>query len=318
MNIRLCRRLGRSGMSQVVRILSTIAGGVLMLLAKNAGADTLYVSNPQNYSIEQFTSNGVASTFVGGNGYGNPLIEPYGLAFDSAGNLYEADGSANRIEKITPGGVVSVFATNGLGLPRGLAFDSAGNLYAANWGSRTIEKFTPNGVGTVFASTGLNAPNDLAFDSAGNLYVASGGNNTIVKFTPNGVGTVFASLITPVGLAFDAAGNLYVANEGWIEKYTPNGVGTVFASTGLDGPWGLAFDSAGNLYAVNELNNTIEEFAPNGVGTLFASTGLAEPTDIAIKPGLTIPEPSTWQLVSLGVAALVASRRLRWRSWRLS
>jgi DNA-binding beta-propeller fold protein YncE len=113
----------------------------------------------------------------------------------------------NTIVKFTPGGVGSVFASDGLNEPTGLAFDSAGNLYAANVGDDTIEKFTPDGVGSVFANSGVAFPEALAFDSAGNLYVAN--LATIAKFTPAGVGSVFASsgLSQPMGLAFtDDAG----------------------------------------------------------------------------------------------------------------
>ena len=60
----------------------------------------------------------------------------------------------NIIEKFTPGGVGSVFASSSDGLsdPEGLTFDSAGSLYAANFYAGTIEKFTASGVGSVLAS----------------------------------------------------------------------------------------------------------------------------------------------------------------------
>jgi hypothetical protein len=45
-----------------------------------------------------------------------------GLAFDSAGNLYAANGNNNTIEEFTPGGVGSVFANTGLSQPTFLAF----------------------------------------------------------------------------------------------------------------------------------------------------------------------------------------------------
>ena len=79
------------------------------------------------------------------------VISLAGLAFDAAGNLY-AGLSNNTIERFTPGGVGSVFAS-GLNEPYGLAFDTAGNLYVANFvSSDTIEQFTPGGVGSVFAT----------------------------------------------------------------------------------------------------------------------------------------------------------------------
>jgi DNA-binding beta-propeller fold protein YncE len=47
------------------------------------------------------------------------------------GDLFVANAIDNTIEKFTPGGVASVFASTGLHNPIGLAFDSAGNLYVA-------------------------------------------------------------------------------------------------------------------------------------------------------------------------------------------
>jgi hypothetical protein len=52
------------------------------------------------------------------------LISPYGLAFDSAGNLYASNYNDNTIEKFTPGGVGSVFANTGLSNPTFLAFST--------------------------------------------------------------------------------------------------------------------------------------------------------------------------------------------------
>jgi hypothetical protein len=121
------------------------------------------------------------------------------------GDLYVTNSGNNTIEKFTPGGVGSVFAT-GLGSPTGLAFDSAGNLFVASGGNNTIEKFTPEGLGSVFASTGLNEPFGLAFDSSRNLFVANFEGATIEKFTPGGVGSVFASTgLRPAFLAFEPA-----------------------------------------------------------------------------------------------------------------
>ena len=122
---------------------------------------------------------------------------PQALAIDKNGNLYVANGPNNTIEKITPGGSVSVFANTGFDTtPDGLAFDSGGNLYVACGASDTIEKFNPQGQGSVFASSGMNYPRGLAFDSSGNLYVAnnaanSGCDGTIEKFNAQGQGTIF-------------------------------------------------------------------------------------------------------------------------------
>lgn len=92
------------------------------------------------------------------------LNQPWGLAFDRAGNLFVSNSGDNRIYKFTPAGARTIFATTGAGLnnPRGLAFDSAGYLYVANAGSGSILKIPPGGfISSVFAS-GLNAPTSIA------------------------------------------------------------------------------------------------------------------------------------------------------------
>ena len=218
---------------------------------------------------------GTAQTHAG-------LLAPTG----PGSQLYVANRTIGTIQKITPGGVGSVFATSssGLQIPYGLAFDSAGNLFVANFhdvGS-FIMKFTPGGVGSVFASSGLNGARVPAFDSAVNLYVASPRNNRIMKFSPTGSDLgVFADsadgLNHPSGLAFDSAGNLYAANAvgNSIIKFTPGGVGSVFANTGLNGPASLAFDSRGNLYAANYYSSTIQKYPPPPAASGQSSRTLA-------------------------------------------
>ena len=163
--------------------------------------------------IFKFTPDGERIVFgtVPGTTPGNDLQPSWGLAFDSAGNLYAADGGAQTIFKFAPNGTRTVFvgpsafATGAY--PVGLAFDSSGNLFVSTEcfapdlcepGSDTILKFTPTGEGSIFA-TGLTTPRGLAFDTSGNLFVAEAGvpeipGGDILKFPPGGGShTVFAS-----------------------------------------------------------------------------------------------------------------------------
>lgn len=279
-----------------------------------AHADSVYVSNFTNNTIEVFNSSGQGSVFAS-----KGLSGPAGLAFN-AGSLYVANLSNNTIEVFNSAGNGSVFTSTGLNKPVGLAFDKSGNLYAANEGNNTIEEFNSHGQGTVFASTGVSGPTGLTFDTNGNLFVANTLNNTIERFNSNGVGTVFASLASglnvPDGLAFDATGNLYVSNVGVdppfanaITKFTPSGAVTNFAS-GLNQPAGLAFDSSGNLYVANSGVSTIVKYNSNGNGSTFASSGLFTPIGIAIQ----VPEPATWSLAAFAIGALLGGCQLRRRS----
>ncbi|MGD0649674.1 MAG: NHL repeat-containing protein [Verrucomicrobiia bacterium] len=167
-----------------------------------AHADTIYVANSGNNTIEEFDSSGTGSVFANSG-----LNHPHGLAFDSSGNLYVANYLGNTIEKFDSSGTGSVFAS-GLNWPRGLAFDSSGNLYVANSGEHTIEEFDSSGTGSVFHNfTSSLHPQCLAFESSGNLYVSmnrvAGGNPEIKKIDLIGNESVFASsgLNDPWGIA---------------------------------------------------------------------------------------------------------------------
>src|ERR1017187_612917 len=113
-------------------------------------AGNLYIADFLNSRIRK-VSNGVITTVAGGGssfGDSGPAtgaqLGPVGVAVDSAGALYIADG--NRIRKVSNGVITTVAGTgpqgfsgdNGpatsaqLDIPSGVAVDSAGNLYIAD------------------------------------------------------------------------------------------------------------------------------------------------------------------------------------------
>jgi len=160
-------------------------------------------------TIFKFTPDGERIVFgsVPGTTPGNEPQPNWGLAFDSAGNLYAADGGAQTIYKFAPNGTRTVFVGPSAfaegEYPVGLAFDSSGNLFVSietfsDPGADSIVYFSPTGVKSTFA-TGLTTPRGLAFDTSGNLFVAEAGvpeipGGDILKFPPGGGShTVFAS-----------------------------------------------------------------------------------------------------------------------------
>ncbi len=199
------------------------------------------------------------------------MQNPYGLAFDSSGNLYVANGSLNNIAKVTPAGVVSTFAS-GFSQPQQIAFDASGNLYVANGNGFTISKVTPDGVVSTYASGTTYNLVAVAFDASGNLYAASYGSNSISKVGPGG-GTlspfVTSGLNGPGSLVVDPHGNLYVSNLGnnTISTVTPGGTVAPFVTSGLAVPYGLALDASGILYVTNYTTNTVSKVSPAVVAT---------------------------------------------------
>src|SRR5438034_8169972 len=159
-------------------------------------------------TIFKFTPDGERIVFgsVPGTTGDNEPQPSWGLAFDSAGNLYAADGGAQTIYKFAPNGTRTVFVGPSAfaegEYPVGLAFDSSGNLFVSietfsDPGADSIVYFSPTGVKSTFA-TGLTTPRGLAFDTSGNLFVAEAGvpeipGGDILKFPPGGGShTVFA------------------------------------------------------------------------------------------------------------------------------
>ncbi len=93
-------------------------------------ANNLYVADGVNNLIRKITPAGVVSTLAGSGaagavdstGVNASFNGPAGLAVDPAGNVYVADSNNNLIRKITPAGVVTTIAGNGIaGSKNGLA-----------------------------------------------------------------------------------------------------------------------------------------------------------------------------------------------------
>jgi sugar lactone lactonase YvrE len=292
-------------------LLATAASHAGLALPPAAG-DALYVSDFTTNTIHEFTSTGVSlgvfATGVSGNG----------MAFDSSGNLYVATGSST-IEKVTPAGSTSVFAT----LPGGagswnLAFDSTGNLYVSEFAA-TVEKFSSTGTDLGAYNTNSYGVTGLAFDSAGNLYEGANGAG-VFKVTPGDASNTEVENTggLPRGLAFDLSGNLYLnlQNNNTVEEFanTGGGVlsssGTIFAS-GATNSHNLAFDSSGDLYVVGNSGGIVQEFSSTGtsLGT-FASIGSDNTYAIAFAPEeIPTPEPSTWLSIIGGLGLLAGFRR---------
>lgn len=201
---------GAFGSADAVGILASF-GNPHGLAFSSAG--DLYVSDWGNNKIRKITAGGSVSTFAGsgaggaadGTGIAASFNSPMGINFSSAGDLYVADQSNNKIRKITPAAVVSTYA-GGIGSPiegplagitfnqpTGLAFSSSGDLYIAEFGQKV--KRIKNGYVTTYAGMhgisgnangpGLkalfNGPVGIVVTGTNTIYLADQGNMSIKK-----------------------------------------------------------------------------------------------------------------------------------------
>src|SRR5256886_243047 len=249
------------------------------------GAGNVYVADTYNYTVRKITPAGVVTTLAGlagedgstdGTGSYARFSYMFGIAVDSAGNVYVTDFS-NTIRKITPAGVVTTLAgtPGGIGSADGTgsvarfnypdALTVAGTtLYVAEAYNSTIRKVTSTGVVTTFAGTAgafgnvngtgsavrFNSPYGVAATSTGIIYVADSGNHEIRKITPaRGVTTFAGSATTDGGGIGSADGTGRIARFNY-----PNGV----AVTGT------------TVYVADTYNHTIRKITSNGVVTTLA------------------------------------------------
>jgi trimeric autotransporter adhesin len=245
----------------------------------------LYIADWGNRVVRQVTPAGIITTVAGDvnifpptfSGDGGPatlasLIEPYGVAVDSSGNLYVSDQGDRRVRRVDGTGTIKTFAGSGasnfagdgsqatqaaLDYPTDVKVDGGGNLYIADAMNHRVRKVSPAGIITTIAGVGtpglsgdggpatsaqLNTPAAVAVDASGNVYIVDSANFRVRRVTPGGVistylvGTV-AGRGVPAGLAVDGMGNLYVSDSylNWVVKVTPSGTVSTVAGTGTAG-----------------------------------------------------------------------------------
>ncbi len=202
---------------------------------------------------------------------------PTGLAADSSGNLFVADSVNHRVQRITPGGGVSVLGGRGTGRgqflsPQGVATDARSAFYIAEQGNHRVQKYSAAGVlELMFGRYGkgngeFSAPTGIAVaPGTGDIYVADTGNSRVQRFDPAGgflsvigaPGGLYAPLVSPQSVAVDSRDHLWVADTlaHRIVEYDPLGRPVArLLPLPFQQPRAVACDMSGLLY--------VADFAP--------------------------------------------------------
>jgi len=307
-------------------------------------AGNLFIADNNAGLVRMVNASGIISTVAGlknaplpSSGDGGPgslgqFVTPWGLANDTAGNLYVVDWKNDRVRKIDSTGTLSTFAGNGQAQESGdggqataasvttftVAADSQQNVYLADPGR--IRKVDSGGMISTIAGTGV-----FGESGDGNLAVSA----TLGSYIP--------------GIAVDANRNVYFSDWSFqrVRKITAaTQIITTIVGNGLAGytgdglagtaakvqfPAGLAVDGGGNLYiadygncAVRKLSatdNTISTVAGNGTcasagdGGPATTAEITAPWAVAVDGGGNLyiaTRGNTIRMVSGGIISTIA------------
>jgi sugar lactone lactonase YvrE len=262
----------------------------------------LYMADNLRNQILERLPNGVFEPVVGNgtvgfSGDGGPatnaqLNYPAGLLFGPNGTLYIADQNNGRIRAVSPSGVISTIAGNGVTLgwvpdgtpahqaslePFAMAFGPDGLLYVTS-GQQVLRlnadgTFTTvlgvrdesgrTGIGGPAVDAPADGPTGLAFDSSGNLYVFGFDAKAILMVDPQGIVHNLGSLYPrgPSGLTTLPDGSVVAMDELGVDELSPQGFQTL-----------LSFPTTDKVSYLG-----ITGFSPNGIavgtdGTIYLDT----------------------------------------------
>ena len=250
-----------SGAGEVTRLAGSGVEDHPYLHVEDLAADTLgnlYVAENGRNLVRKVDTVGNFTTFAGTGEPGSSgdggiatearLDSAAGVAVDSIGNVYVAEGRGHRVRKIDRGGVITTFAGTG------------------NLGS--------SGDGGLATEAELDSPLAVAVDRAGTVFIADRGGRLVRKVDSSGVITPFADLdirISQGAFATDASGRVYAGGNRQILRIDANGEVSFIAGTGEDGyggdggpalsarfsVFGIGVDPAGDVWFADRVSRRI-------------------------------------------------------------
>ena len=248
--------------------------------------------------------------------FGSSLMDPQGLAVDSAGDLFATNfssvsGSVVELPANGSGGYGSATLLpfgNTLAGASAVAVDSTGDVFVANQVAGTVVELPANrsgGYGSPIIlplTTSTNGPDGIAVDAAGDVFVANYDSDSVIELVAPAAKSTAGparviqlpfgtSLHDPMGVAVDSAGDVFTASssDNTVLELRPNHSGgydpptTLPFGTSLDLPSGVAVDPAGDLFVPNANSNTIVELPANGAG------GHGLPITLPVRGSLGFP-----------------------------
>jgi sugar lactone lactonase YvrE len=295
------------GLRNAPAMLTTAACSLVLLACGGGGGGS---NSPGSGAADPFPKPAELSLVVGnvqafnGTGAKARITQPDGIAVDSAGTTYITESGLHSVRRISPAGVISVFAgdavnsgsADGAGAaarfsnPGAIAVDKDDNMYVLDTHNSTVRKVSPAGlVTTVAGSPGQPGSVDgkgsaarfsgltsIAVDPTGGVFVSET-SGTLRKITTDGS---VVTLVTPLDtsplydhnsrLAADNSGNLFIASGTSRSSVFQRGVPLLHKLT----PAGVL--SQVYAFSAEDVDGAVYNFggiAVDGAGNVYLSNG---------------------------------------------
>jgi sugar lactone lactonase YvrE len=244
------------------------------------------------------------------------LVQPYGIASDSKGRIYIADGKVRAIFVYNPETKAVELLKNGvqarMHLLTGLAIDDSDRLFAADSELHHVPVFDKDHKVEAVISQGMVLPGGIAIDNENRqLYVADTGSDQVLVFDADppfrfirAIGTrsgkhdltAPGDFSQPTNVAVDPDGNLFVSDT-WnnrIQVFDADGKFIRTFGKAGDGPGyfarpkGIAVDADGHVWVADAMQDRVQVFTPEGRLLIWMGDNGLLPGQFSALAGLAI------------------------------
>ncbi|MCB1100669.1 MAG: hypothetical protein KDN22_34220 [Verrucomicrobiae bacterium] len=282
-----------------------------------ANDGTIYIADANNHRIRAIATDGTIRTvagtgvegFSGDDGLATAarLTFPLGVAADTNGNIYIGDTGNARVRKVSPNGMITTIAGDGieplpgepigdggsaelarLHAPTTLEVDSAGTLLINEAGGKRIRRISPTGLISSVAGAGRGGshPADRNGDGGAALQALLGDEQSNsgpqgLAFHPDGSILVADSpnrRVRRIGTALPGStdNEILIPSDNGLQlfRFDENGrhLETLNALTG-DQMFAFQYDSSGRLLRVENGDGLVTEIARDATGNPTSITG---------------------------------------------